>query len=47
MSKEYKFTAEQVKAMESKAAKVDRFEVIPCKEGFKIVAIQRKELKTE
>lgn len=47
MGKEYKFTAEQVKAMENKAAKVDRFEVIPCKEGFKIIAIQRKELKSE
>lgn len=47
MSKEYKFTVEQVKAMEEKASKVDRFEVIPSKDGFKIVAIQRKELKTE
>ena len=48
MGKEYKFTAEQVEAMEQKAHKVDRFEVIPSKDGaFKIIAIQRKELKTE
>ena len=48
MCKEYKFNPEQVKAMEQKAHKVDRFEVIPSKNGeFKIIAIQRKELKTE
>lgn len=47
MGKEYKLTPEQVQAMEQKAHKVDRFEVIPSKDGFKIIAIQRKELKTE
>ena len=47
MSKEYRFTAEQIAAMERKADKVDRYEVIPCKDGFKIVAVQRKELKSE
>lgn len=45
MGKEYKFTPDQVAAMEAKAPKVDRFEVIPCKEGFKIIAVQRKEIK--
>ena len=47
MGKEYRFTAEQIAAMERKAGKVDRYEVIPCKDGFKIVAVQRRELKSE
>ena len=46
MGKEYRLTPEQISAMERKAHKVDRYEVIPCKDGFKIVAIQRKELVT-
>lgn len=47
MSKEYRFTPEQIAAMERKANKVDRYEVIPSKDGFKIIAVQRKELTTE
>lgn len=47
MGKEYILQPEQIKAMERKAHKVDRFEVIPCKGGFKIIAVQRKELTTE
>ena len=47
MGKEYKLTEKQVEAMEKNASKVDRYEVIPCKDGFKITAIRRKELKTE
>ena len=45
MGKEYRLTPEQIAAMERKANKVDRFEVIPCKDGFKIIAVQRKELQ--
>lgn len=47
MGKEYRLTPEQIAQMERKASKVDRYEVIPCKDGFKIVAVQRKELKSE
>ena len=46
MGKEYRLTPEQISAMERKANKVDRYEVIPCKGGFKIIAVQRKELTT-
>lgn len=47
MGKEYKLSPEQVKAIEEAAGKADRIELIPCKEGFKITAIQRKEVKSE
>ena len=47
MGKEYKLSPEQIKAIEKAAGKADRIELIPCKEGFKITAIQRKEVKSE
>lgn len=47
MGKEYKLTSEQVEAIEKAAKKSDRIELIPCKEGFRITAIQRTEVKTE
>ena len=46
MSKEYKLSPEQVKSIEQAAPQADRIELLPCKEGgFKITAIQRKEVK--
>lgn len=47
MGKEYKLNPEQIEAIEKAAKKADRIELIPCKEGFKINTIQRKELKSE
>lgn len=47
MGKEYKLSPEQIKAIETAAVKADRIELVPCKEGFKITAIQRKEVKSE
>lgn len=47
MGKEYKLTAEQIESIKKAAKKADRIELIPCKDGFKINTIQRKELKTE
>lgn len=45
MGKEYILSPEQIRAIESAAKKADRIELIPCKDGFKITAIQRKEVK--
>ena len=41
MSKEYKLTPEQIKAIEDRAKKYDRIELIPNKDGFKISYIRR------
>ena len=45
MGKEYKLTSEQIEAIEKAAKKADRIEIIPGKDGLKITAIQRKEVK--
>jgi hypothetical protein len=45
MGKEYKLKPAQIEAIEKAAVKADRIELIPSKEGFKITAIQRKEVK--
>lgn len=47
MGKEYTLKPEQIEMIEKAAKKADRIELIPCKEGFKITAIQRKEIKSE
>ena len=47
MSKEYKLSPEQIKAIETAAVKADRIELVPCKEGLKITAIQREEVKSK
>lgn len=47
MGKEYILNPEQIKMIEKAAEKADRIELIPCKEGFKITAIKRKEIKSE
>lgn len=38
---DYKLTPEQIKAIEDKAAKCDRIELIPHKDGFRIAYIRR------
>ena len=45
MGKEYKLTSEQIEAIEKAVKKADRIEIIPGKDGLKITAIQRKEVK--
>ena len=47
MGKEYKLKPEQIAAIEKVAKKVDRIELIPCEDGFKIATIQREKLKTD
>lgn len=47
MVKEYKFSAEQVKQMEEALKKGRKLEVIPTKEGIKIMNVERHELKTK
>ena len=39
-------TDAQVKAIEAVLAKGDRVELIPVKDGIKVIHIQRKEVKT-
>ena len=39
-------TDAQVKAIEAVLAKGDRVELIPVKDGVKVVQVQRKEVKT-
>ena len=39
-------TDDQVKAIEAVLAKGDRVELIPVKDGVKVVQVQRKEVKT-
>lgn len=42
---DYKLTPEQISAIESVVNRGDRVEIVPVKEGFKILKVQRGEVK--
>lgn len=45
MGKEYKLTSEQIEAIEKAGNKGLRLEILPVKEGFKIMCCERHELQ--
>ena len=42
MEQEYKLTLEQIRAIESVLHKGDRVEIVPTKDGVKLLKVQRK-----
>jgi len=42
MEQEYKLTPEQIRAIEAVLRKGDRVEVVPAKDGVKLLKVQRK-----
>lgn len=44
---EYKLTPEQIRAIEATVSRGDRVEVVPVKDGLKILRTKREEIKVE
>ena len=44
---EYKLTPEQIRAIEATVSRGDRVEVVPVKDGLKILRTKREEVRVE